>query len=242
MRSMPNSRLDAFYQQHPQMAPAPPDERIAAGAQHYARSIGLPQEHRNFGGVEVNARRGRAIAAEYARLPEYDRGAEPSFEAMRVETGRQFEFMTGHGKGRLGLDVSVQHDDPYGSPGEMRADVREGRLKVLSTRSTGGHPYFSDDENDQFRAVHDVFGHAGTGRGFDRHGEEAAWQKHSQMYTPLARRAMTTETRGQNSSIIFGQKGFDQPQKIGLLSPQFSTLTPVVGRKTAGRPPGKQFK
>jgi hypothetical protein len=87
---------------------------------------------------------------------------------------------------------------------------------VLSTKTTGGHPFFSDDENDMFRAVHDVFGHAGTGRGFDRHGEEAAYQSHASMYSPLARMALATETRGQNAALITGGGQFAE-QKVALL-------------------------
>jgi hypothetical protein len=74
---------------------------------------------------------------------------------------------------------------------------------------------FSDDDNDAFRAVHDAFGHASTGRHFDRHGEEAAWRKHSQIYSPLARQAMTTETRGQSSTFIYAYGGKRVPGAEG---------------------------
>ena len=101
--------------------------------------------------------------------------------------------------GGLGITVRVVDEDPYPDAESMVADVRQRRLKVWASSATGNpHPYLSDGENDMFRAVHDVFGHAAAGRGFDPHGEEAAWLKHSGMYSPLARRALTTETRGQN--------------------------------------------
>lgn len=58
--------------------------------------------------------------------------------------------------------------------------------------------------NDVFRAVHDVFGHASGGFGFGPRGEENAWRKHVRMFSPLAARAMTTETRGQNSWVNYG--------------------------------------
>jgi multidrug efflux pump subunit AcrA (membrane-fusion protein) len=90
-------------------------------------------------------------------------------------------------------------------------------------RATGGHPFFTPEQNEQFRTVHDVFGHAATGRAFDRHGEEAAWLSHSQMYSPQALRALTTETRGQNAAMLFTGGGeVFQPQKIGLLPEEFS--------------------
>jgi hypothetical protein len=61
--------------------------------------------------------------------------------------------------------------------------------------------------NDVFRIVHDYFGHVKSGTTFRATGEENAWQNHASMYTPLARRAMTTETRGQNSWVNFGEFG-----------------------------------
>jgi len=57
--------------------------------------------------------------------------------------------------------------------------------------------------NDVFRAVHDFFGHSELGNSFGAIGEENAWNAHARMYSPLARQAMTTETRGQNSYVNF---------------------------------------
>lgn len=88
--------------------------------------------------------------------------------------------------------------------------------------ATDPHPILSADINNKFRAVHDYFGHAGSGRGFMADGEEAAWVAHSQMFSPLARRAMTTETRGQNS--VFNQTGQFAPQKAILLPDEFVAL------------------
>ena len=59
--------------------------------------------------------------------------------------------------------------------------------------------------NDVFRFVHDFFGHTELGNGFGPIGEENAWMVHSRMYSPEARRAMTTETRGQNSWVNFNK-------------------------------------
>ena len=53
--------------------------------------------------------------------------------------------------------------------------------------------------NDAFRIVHDMYGHMGQGNPqFRSKGEERAWLEHSRMYSPAAKRAMTSETRGQN--------------------------------------------
>lgn len=57
--------------------------------------------------------------------------------------------------------------------------------------------------NDLFRIVHDYFGHGLEGATFSSRGEENAWQAHVRMYSPLAAKAMTTETRGQNSWVNY---------------------------------------
>ena len=50
-------------------------------------------------------------------------------------------------------------------------------------------------------------GHAKPGVGFRAAGEEAAYQSHAGMFSPLARRALASETRGQNSWLNYGPFG-----------------------------------
>lgn len=236
------SRLQEFYAANPEQAPRAPVEAAARGARTYGTRAGYYDpsiDPSAYTHTEVNPRRGLAIGRAYLNAPEYDPRAVPAFRQFREETGRQFEFMTGRRGGGLGLDFEVTKQDPYAGPHEMMQDVAGGRIKALSTAVTGGHPFLTDEENDMFRAVHDVFGHAATGSGFSRHGEEAAWQHHSQMYSPLARRAMTTETRGQNSAFIFSLGGQQfSPQKVALLPSQYSELP---GRRSRGILQGRQF-
>jgi len=82
--------------------------------------------------------------------------------------------------------------------------------------------------NDMFRVVHDYFGHLKEGHGFRAAGEDNAWRTHAQMYSDVARPAMTTETRGQNSWVNYGPHGEKNrsasaadttyaDQKVGLL-------------------------
>lgn len=162
--------------------------------------------------VAVSPHRQSLIAAAYRAAPAD--GGRPetlaAFRAFRDETLRQLDAIQ-----LAGLSVHVSNVDPYDGPAELFADVAHGRISVLSTRATGGHVFLTDDENDAFRAVHDVLGHAFTGRGFDRHGEEAAYRAHSRLYSPLARRALATETRGQNAALI--ATGSFQDQKLALL-------------------------
>ena len=208
---------------------ASPVNHIADAARRYSESAGLHvPENEDYGDVAINRNASHAIADAYDRMPEFDSRAVPAYRQMAHETERQFDFLTRpRARGGMGIDVQVTKDDPYGPGGfepvdnlahELHDDVtHNNQIKVLSTHSTGGHPVFSDDQNDMFRAVHDVFGHLGSGRGIDMHGEEAAFQKHSRMFSPLARQAMATETRGQNAALH--KHGTFQEQKIGFLPP-----------------------
>lgn len=186
------------------------------GARSYAHKLHLPDPHEHdYDQIHTNADTVRTIGRLYDKLPEHDPHAIPHFEAMRDEVGHQFHHLT-H---TMGVHVETTDHDPYANVHEMTKDVAENRrLKVLGTHATGAHPFFSNHENDQFRAVHDFFGHAATGRDFSRHGEEAAFRAHSRMFSEHARPAMTSETRGQNTSLILN--GHFSPQKIALLPKQ----------------------
>lgn len=128
-----------------------------------------------------------------------------------------------------GLDVRFEWMDPYADAQEMFAEINRGVLRINRTTTDQSHPLLSDVQNDRFRAVHDFHGHYMTGRGFDRHGEEAAWVRHSMMFKGLGRRAMTTETRGQNSAMNWINEGEFPPQKAVLL-PDWMTDIPAQWR------------
>lgn len=198
----------------------------------YAEAEGLCVPYLDFTSVVALPVRSRRTAAAYADAPILDPNASPAYRAFCDETARQFEFLTRPlARGGLGIEVVIWARDPYPGAAAMMAELRErGRLRVYATAACGNpHPYLSDYENDMFRAVHDAFGHAAIGRGFDEHGEEAAWLAHSHLYSPLARRALTTETRGQNCALIYGNHGDGFPvQKMALLPEQFSELHNVT--------------
>jgi hypothetical protein len=200
-----------------------PVRSVVEGARAYCAKAGLStRDHWDYSRVVVAPEAVAKIGAAYMELPFIDNTAPAAWRAMAEETARQFEFMTRSvSRGGLGITVTVEDADPYDITNQGTRvffdDVEQhGRMRVMSTASTGGHFFFSDDVNDMFRAVHDVFGHCGTGRGVDRHGEEAAFRKHSLMFSPLARKALATETRGQNHAMIANNGEF-QTQKVAVL-------------------------
>ena len=164
--------------------------------------------------IYADQEQGTAIGQSYAAMPdEITAGARVAYAVFVQEVREQFAEL------RTRIRVDFTDEDPYEDFAELSRDVRtNGRLAIWKTQEDQGHPLMCRWDNNRFRAVHDFHGHYSTGRGFDRHGEEAAWFRHSQMFSPVARRAMTTETRGQSSAFIWvnGGKVFP-PQKAVLL-------------------------
>jgi len=129
----------------------------------------------------------------------YDELTQAAYEKMLKETKDQFDAMTGAG---IKLDWDPTGSKGYKSSAEMLKDASENKhLTVFQ----GGDPHtlIPNEANEQFRAVHDYFGHGTTGSSFGPKGEELAYGAHSQMYSPLARLAAATETRGQNSFVNY---------------------------------------
>jgi len=196
-----------------------PSQIARQGASAYAALKGLPDPHSgatDYLGARRTPQSVRAVATAYDALPMHDPAAVKHFDAYRNDINHQYDFATQ----RLGIRPQITDHDPYNDVHEMLDDVNTNRrLQILGTHATGGHPYLDDATNDRFRFVHDLFGHAATGRSFDRHGEQAAYLAHAQMFSPQARPALGTETRGQNSALIY-HGGF-QPQKTAILPSQF---------------------
>jgi len=199
-----------------QFAPVMP---AVAGAAQYARAHGRTHTTEGLDNARADPARGFRLARDYGRaLDSHQAPSEAihrSYNALRGEIHDQYDYMTRpKEKGGMGITHEVTSEDPYPQAGQMADDVRHGRIRTLATSTTAQaghenetHQALSPEENDKFRAVHDVFGHAATGRGFSRHGEEAAYLSHVQMFSPAARRAATSELRAQNSYLNYHPKG-----------------------------------
>lgn len=160
------------------------------------------------------------ITADPVRGPEIGRmylDASPFITTLTQHAYRSFTHQVERQFVELPITVEFRPNDPYAYAEDMFRDVSGGRLLVWATPEDQSHPLLDRWQNDRFRAVHDYYGHYLTGRGFDRHGEEAAWVRHSQMFTGLGRRAMTTETRGQSSALCWITSPDFPPQKAVLL-------------------------
>jgi hypothetical protein len=231
---------------------AGPDPRIRAVARQYMAEAGMPYSPPTKY-AKVDPARAKRIADAYASMKDdpNDPLTKASYDAMIRETLAQYQAAK-----RAGFKAEFWNPrtetDPYNASPRMAVeDVRKNHHMWVYPTYDGygsGEPISAEDAkrnpmlqltgevwngipvtvNDIFRAVHDYFGHAKEGVGFRHDGEENAWRAHASMYSPLARMAMTTETRGQNSWLNFGPHGEANrtartedtvfaPQKVGTL-------------------------
>lgn len=179
--------------------------------------------------VKADPVRGKRISDAYEAMAHEPQNpvVKAAYQALIREVKDQYQAVLDAG---LKIEfIDMANGDPYAaSPRLMTEDVRKNNhMWVFSTRdgygSTGDDLNDSDNPmlaetkfkisgktalaNDLFRVVHDYFGHVKEGLGFRADGEENAWRAHSAMFTSLAQRALTSETRGQNSWVNFGPRG-----------------------------------
>lgn len=168
-----------------------------------------------YADVQVNESEGREIARLYMEAsPEITEHARRSYREFIKQTMEQWEDV------RRCVNVVFQDENPYETAADMFNDVHEHRqLRVYKTVRGEGSPLLTPYENDVFRAVHDFNGHFRSGGTFSRHGEHAAWMCHTRQYRGLARRALATETRGQNSAFIYAMDGKEFPPQKAILLP-----------------------
>lgn len=221
-------------------------------ARAYMAKAGLPYNPPTTY-AKVDRARAKRIADAFEAMPHDPQNPQvkAAYDAMIRETLAQYQAALDAGLKVEFIDYARQ-GDPYGNPRNAILDVvNNHHMWVFSTRDGFGtdatfdpkdNPLLAETKfvisgqkalaNDIFRVVHDYFGHVKDGVGFRADGEENAWRSHSAMYSPLARRAMTTETRGQNSWLNFGPYGETNrtaktedthfaDQKIGIL-PQWA--------------------
>lgn len=134
---------------------------------------------------------------------DYDSLMAKSYEQLAKETKAQFNALP------INMSFHRAGEGNYADSRELLRDVYGNRHMYVFQ---GGDPHDFLNEvdpstglntNEMFRAVHDFFGHAIHGNQFGPKGEEIAWAAHSKMFSPLARIAMTSETRGQNSFVNY---------------------------------------
>jgi hypothetical protein len=210
------------------------------GARAYAESQGLSYSHEGLAQLQADPTFQHRVATSYeaAQGAEHDHRVKSAYTALKSEVHQQYDFLTRpQHKGGLGVNVQFEPElegtTIYPSHEHLITDLQQNRrLRVNKTGSSPldqatGHPFLDPETNDKFRAVHDAFGHAAIGRSFSRHGEEAAFHSHRQMFTPAAIPALTAETRMQNSALNYGRKPGVFPEQKAVVAPAWATRSRI---------------
>ena len=161
---------------------------------------------------------------EQSGAKNYDELLAAAYRQMAKETSDQFDALP------LNYSFHRAGEGDYANSGQMVADVH-GNKHLFVYQGGDKHDFLHNvdpqtglNENEKFRAVHDAFGHALLGNTFGPQGEERAWGVHSQMYSPLARLAMTSETRGQNSWVNYTPANVEVWEKLHQIDSRMADL------------------
>lgn len=221
---------ERLFQEREQYDPAP----TASGLAHsYREQAGLPHPQTNL--RDLRADREKALrVADYFLDPDVpgqdDPAVQAAYQDLVDETERQFqhikdagidvEFLSPEEIKERGLDPNGLN--PYPNAKAQAEDIEQNKhLAIASIAAYDAHPLLTDEEYDMFRAVHDFYGHAGVGSGFDRHGEYQSWLHHLSMFqSEGAKAAASAELHGENSSMTQGHIPY-APHKTVLLPHEY---------------------
>ncbi len=154
------------------------------------------------------------IAKEYLAKPSYMVDAVPAFKALAEEC----TWM----RGLIGpLHITeVPESEPYLTAQAMFDDIEAGRFRVSNLNCR--HPQWTQQQNIDFRIVHDVIGHCHAKAGFSWKGELAAYKSQSRWHSELAAEALYTEIVGQTA--VYSVDKVFPAQKVILLESRHDSL------------------
>jgi hypothetical protein len=200
-----------------------PLKAVSEIANRYFQRVFGKARPQYYGSKSLDTEKAKRISDAFAAMKNDPNNPEvkAAYEALAKETLDQYQSFID-----AGYSVEINNEEPYANSQEMIDDLKNRKvIKIFSTESGFGDVPITDKQraenpllrdsgmkdvngqpmliNDVFRAIHDFFGHAELGNSFGPKGEENAWNVHARMFSPEARKAMTTETRGQNSYVNF---------------------------------------
>ena len=183
--------------------------------------------------VKINPDHGAEIADGYDALRHSPNEPETkaSYDALMSETREQYNKLA---EGGLKVTKLKKNQVGYTTAEEMHNDIASGNLKYFATEHGYGansekfqdHPMLTGSgivgedgkevaNNDLFRIVHDINGHNLANKAdFSPEGEHSAFLKHREQYTPLAGKALFTETAGQANWGIFNKKSGNKNMRL----------------------------
>lgn len=176
--------------------------------------------------IQINPEHGKQIAQAYHEMKHDPNHPEvkAAYGALVNEIGAQYKEMLG--QGFKASKMKEGQPNPYKNSKDLHADIEQNNhMHYFPTeqgygsdgsKQVSNHPLlqptqFKDAEgqpmlaNDVFRIVHDYHGHHLGGKsGFGPKGEHQAYLQHKKTLSPLAQKALASETLGQNSYVNFG--------------------------------------
>lgn len=185
--------------------------------------------------VKIDPTQGQEIADGYDELAHDPNNPQvkASYDSLIKETKQQYDDLV---SGGLQITKLKQGEKGYITADEMHKDiVDKNHLSYFPTEHGFGansenfqdHPMLAGSgvigldgnelpNNDLFRIVHDINGHNLSDQSdFSPEGEHQAYLTHKQQYSPLAGKALFTETAGQANWGVFNRKsGESNRQKI----------------------------
>ena len=171
-------------------------------------------------GISMNPQHGRTIADAFDTMQHTPNSpkVKASYGAFINETNDQARALQ-----KSGVKFEAGKQGGYESHNDMHSDIEKNkhlfyRISDKDYKGFEDNPMFKLTNiknsaglrmraNDVFRAVHDINGHNLAGRStFTPSGEHKAFLQHRKMYTPLASKALFTETAAQANWTNFSKK------------------------------------
>jgi hypothetical protein len=124
-----------------------------------------------------------------------------AYAALECETQRLLAIT----QRQLGVGVRYvsREGDPYDSAADLCAELREhGSMTLTTIAGQEPHPLLPSSVVDHLRVVHDVFGHAALGLGFDLQSEFATWLQCRTLFSDAARPAAFCELVGAVTAYV----------------------------------------
>ena len=165
--------------------------------------------------TKINQKDGETIANAYDKMlhDPNNPAVKESYTALIDETNAQFNELKKNG---LRIDPIKEGTNPYQSGADLHNDLKKNNHLYYypskqgfgsSDKKFGDNPLLNEStstykgkkllNNDVFRIVHDVNGHNLANSDFSPEGEHNAFLQHRKMYSPLAGKALFTETAAQ---------------------------------------------
>jgi hypothetical protein len=180
--------------------------RARREVERQARAV-PPSPHRLRTAVALPPELAERVADWFLSPPAAPGGAvRRAYRALEHDTARLF----GLARRRLGVRVGYVRGegDPYDRAADLCAELREhGTMTLTTIACEDPHPLLDSTQGgvvDQLRVVHDVFGHAALGLGFDLQSEIATWLWCETLFSAEARPAAFCELVGAVTAYVLG--------------------------------------